>query len=135
MKRHQFAAVVLVSLATVAFAITDSDNKPGQKLVTRSTSQENAALKQEFRQLKDRLAALEERLAKLETRSQRAPQQVITNFQFTLSPQSANLRSRPGVIIPKGVVPQESKPPKTWGEGEVNGWKFYKVPLNSEARK
>ena len=113
--------------------MTGSKDKPEQKTVIRLTASENAALKQEIKQLKARLAALEKRLTKLEARPHHTTPHILTNFQFTLPPQAANPQLRRGVIIPKGVVPQESKPPKTWGEGEVNGWKFYKVPLNSEA--
>jgi len=132
MRRHHFAAIALVALATAAFAITGSEEQPRQTTIIRSSDEENAALKMEIQRLNARLAALEQRLVALEKQSRRTPQ-VITNFQFTLPPQNADPQPRQGVIIPKGGVQPERKPPNRWGEGEVNGWKYYKIPLGSAA--
>jgi len=128
MKSPRLFAIAIVTLATAAFAITGSEDKPRQKVVVSASASENAALKKEVRRLEERVAALEKRLAALESHPRQAPN-IITNFQFTLPPRSGVPGSPKGVLTPRGTMPPESVSPKNWGGAEANGWKFHYLPL------
>lgn len=72
----------------------------------------------EMKELKRRMAELEERLSKMEEKMNTAPPVI------TWQPGSPP-------ALPK--TPNEQRPPRVWGEGEVNGWKFYLIPLKTDA--
>jgi hypothetical protein len=66
-------------------------------------------------ELTRKISRLEERMAKMEEKMNQPPKVV-------------PLQHSPG---PKLLDRDQPPPPgKIWGEGEVNGWKFYVIPLN-----
>lgn len=77
--------------------------------------------------LQSKVAALEDRLAKMEK-----PQTSITwsPALSVISPsQSGVISSIPGASSISGAFADPNHPPKIWGEGECNGWKYYVIPV------
>jgi hypothetical protein len=73
--------------------------------------------------LKRKVAQLEERIAKMEKKLSEKP--VPAPNPLWLTP--------PANPPAKNDLLDQSPPPKIWGEGEVNGWKYYVVPLGADS--
>jgi|SRR5438105_2714099 hypothetical protein len=67
--------------------------------------------------LKQKVAQLEERIAKMEKKLGEKPASRLT----------------PPANPPAKNDLDQNPPPKIWGEGQVNGWKYYVVPLGGDS--
>jgi hypothetical protein len=81
--------------------------------------------------LRARIKELEQRLAKLEKTRNKPIASVAppTDAPTILAP-----RVIPGRNLLEGGFADPSHPPKIWGEGQCNGWKFYTIPLSATGR-
>jgi hypothetical protein len=110
-------------IATVLAADRKSDVPPAQP--------EIAELKRQISALKGKLKALEGKVDKLE-QSKNAP--VANSPRVLVIPRNGQQQ----FILPGHNPPISSEfadpahPPKIWGEGECNGWKYYMIPLKCE---
>jgi hypothetical protein len=115
---------IFVAIATAFFVLTmvsaDDRSKPAR------LDKEVQELKQQVGGLKSEVKTLNQRLDRLQSL-----------LQPRLEPLSPSNPSRPPVVeTPKGILPtpdsrQENRnSPKIWGQGEVNGWTFYLIPLS-----
>src|SRR5579871_3202193 len=118
--------VVLMIVAALA-----ADKKPE----TAPTVQPDVAqLKKEIAGLQGKVKALEEKADKLEKEK---------NVPILVKPPTAsflpNAQSEP--VLPgngsllSGEFADPAHPPKIWGEGECNGWKYYVIPLSCETAR
>ena len=102
-------------------------------VVVRRPAQSNrqtdvALLRGEIQRLQSKVSALENRIDEL----QKAAAQNTATQPFILQ-----VTNTPPFIQVPGRQPDISRdfadpnhPPKIWGEGECNGWKYYVIPLN-----
>jgi hypothetical protein len=122
-----------LGLAFLVASVFAADKKQPTLAEANATIQE---LAKQIDTLKSNMKDMEQRLTKLE----KAPKAQIV----TLAPFSG----APGVTMPPIVVPRAMRqpdaiennfadpnnPPKIWGEGECNGWKFYTIPISATER-
>jgi hypothetical protein len=80
--------------------------------------------------LQAKIKNLEERLAKVETEKTILSLAPLSGGSAITVPQSVQNRSP---LEEKFADP--NRPPKIWGEGECNGWKYYMIPLSSSGRE
>ena len=119
----------------VAFVIATAlaaDKKPE----TPPALQPNVTeLKKEIASLQDKVKALEDKVNKLEN-EKKAPVFLAKPPTVHLLP---NVQSEP--VLPDNEAPLSGEfanpqhPPRIWGEGECNGWKYYVIPLSCEAAR
>ena len=117
----------LIFLVAIVFA---ADKKPPTPAETSAKVEE---LAKQVDSLQGKVKELEQRLAKMEKVK-------INPLGFTAP--VAPLQT-PTIVLPR-VFPNlnslensfadPSHPPKIWGEGEFNGWKYYTIPLSTTER-
>jgi hypothetical protein len=85
-------------------------------------------LRGEIQRLQSKVSTLENRIDELQ---KAAAQNTATQpfiLQITNTPPFVQVPGRQPVISRDFADPNH--PPKIWGEGECNGWKYYIIPLN-----
>ncbi|HWY77063.1 MAG TPA: hypothetical protein VN281_15675 [Verrucomicrobiae bacterium] len=91
-----------------------------------------ALLRGEIQRLQSKVSALENRIGEL----QKSAAQNTATHPFILQVTNTLPPTAPFIHIPRYQPPISSDfadpahPPKIWGEGECNGWKYYIIPLN-----
>jgi hypothetical protein len=91
-----------------------------------------ALLRGEIQRLQSKVSSLENRIDEL----QKAAAQNTATHPFILQVTNTLPPTAPFIRIPPYQPPISSDfadpahPPKIWGEGECNGWKYYIIPLN-----
>jgi hypothetical protein len=87
-----------------------------------------ALLRGEIRRLQSKVSTLENRIDELQKAAvQNTPTQPFI-LQVTNTPPFVQVPGRQPDISRDFADP--AHPPKIWGEGECNGWKYYIIPLN-----
>ncbi len=132
MKRIAFTSCGLALLFVVATVLA-ADKKQA------TLAQANAAIEELTKQidsLQAKVKGMEQRLAKVEEK-QKAP--VVAPVPISGGPGGALQQ----LLLPH-AIPQRDRiednfadpnnPPKIWGEGQINGWKFYTIPISSNER-
>ena len=117
MKNIGFAmsGALVLGLVFTALSQVDKPSPPS------ASDKQVAELTKQVRSLQEKIKTLEERLDRLEK---------VKNTASAVSP--------PLVIPPalghqrsiQGYFADPNHPPKIWGEGECNGWKYYVIPLS-----
>jgi hypothetical protein len=122
MKKISFiscGAALLLIVASVFAADTKTANPAdAQAKIAELAKQVDA--------LQAKITGLEKRLAKLET----APP-IVTVAPFSGAPAVLMPHVTPSPDFLEGGFADSAHPPKIWGEGECNGWKFYTIPLSA----
>jgi hypothetical protein len=117
-----------LSLATVCLVVTALAEGKKHSVQTGSKT-EVEELTSRIASLQSKVTALEVRLAKLEKPS----------TSITWSPalpaiapsQSGVIVRTPGASSISGAFADPNHPPKIWGEGECNGWKYEVIPVTA----
>jgi hypothetical protein len=114
MKKHLklWAPVILAGAALVAFA----GGLPGEKPAA------DPEMQTEISALRSKVQALEGRVKDLESTVAQMKQ---PHLMPLITPGSNSFLLNPPVL--------DSRPPKIWGEREVNGWKVYIVPCDQQS--
>jgi hypothetical protein len=112
-------AVLLLLIATV-FA---TDKKQADPADARAKA---AELAKQVDTLQAKLKGLEQRLAKLEKERPIVTVTPITDGSIITVPSAIPNRD----LLEQGFA-DPNHPPKIWGEGECNGWKYYMIPLSA----
>jgi hypothetical protein len=110
-------ALLLLLVVGGAAAISFAGATPGEK---PAVDPEVSQMQNEISDLKAKLQTLEGQVQSLESIVAQLKQPHLTPL---IVPQP-----NPMLLIP----PIESKPPKIWGEREINGWTFYIVPCDQK---
>jgi hypothetical protein len=93
----------------------------------KNSDREIQTLQKQVAELEARIKTLENRIEKLES-SGKPP----TTGLPVPGVQPPTLE-RPGASVPNtGFLHRSGQHPKIWGEGEINGWKYYLVPLGAQ---
>jgi hypothetical protein len=113
--------VVVAGVAIISFGQSTSGEKP-------LPNQQVAEMQNQINALQARIQALEGRMKGLESTVQQLKQ---PRLQPLTSPGENSLWLNPPAASPKPPI-FDSKPPKIWGEREINGWTFYIVPCGEQ---
>ncbi|MDB6112470.1 MAG: hypothetical protein JWR69_4220 [Pedosphaera sp.] len=105
--------ICVVGIGCVIVAALAADRKHSARANPKA---EVGALTEQIRSLQTRVQALEQRLQKFE-RAEIMPAM------------GALIQSPNGIISVPNAVADPGHPPKIWGEGECNGWKYQLIPL------
>ena len=114
-----------VGLAFVVATVFAADKKQPTLAEANATIQE---LNKQIVSLQAKTKDMEQRLAKLE----KAPGSFIGMLPSALP--------APTIVIPRPMRQPDAiennfadpnHPPKIWGEGQINGWKFYTIPISA----
>ena len=93
----------------------------------RNTDGDVQALQKQVAELEARIKTLEDRLEKLESPG-KPP--LASLPRLAARPPKLN---QPGASVPMpGFLPRNGQRPKIWGQGEINGWTFYYIPLGGQ---
>jgi hypothetical protein len=117
--------VALMLLVAAVFAL---DKKQLKLADARAKIEE---LGKQVDSLQARIKEMEQRLAILEKRKDKAIVSAapVTGGSAIVQPRVIQDRE-----LLEGSFADPSHPPKIWGEGECNGWKYYMVPLVTTER-
>lgn len=121
--------ICLVTCGVVAICLMVTALAAGEKRSVQ-TKPNIEQLTGQIGSLQAKVKTLEERLQKMEQAGiivtlPSAPRAGGAPTQGTMIPWPAN-----NIVIP-GAAVDPNHPPKIWGEGECNGWKYYNIPLSA----
>lgn len=97
-----------------------------------------AELAKQVDDLQAKIKKLEQRLANLEKAKSIATAAPITGGSVITVPEVVpNFTRLPGIFAYplQGSFADPAHPPKIWGEGEFNGWKYYMIPLSASGKE
>ena len=106
--------LAVVGVAVLSFAGDLPNEKPAATPEVGQMQSEIADLRAKVQTLEDRLKSLESTVAQMKQ----------PHLMPLFRPEPNSRLSTPPIIEPK--------PPKIWGEREINGWTFYIVPCGQK---
>jgi len=118
--KKQSILLLLVAIAGVAI-FSFGQSAPGGKPAAKP---EIAEMQNQINDLQSRILALESRMKDLES----TVQELKRPHLQPLTSQGENLPWFNSPAIEPKPPTSDPKPPKIWGEREINGWTFYIVP-------
>ena len=121
---------VLLSGLAVVFVIVSVLAAGTKKTGPTKPESEVAELRKQVEELQSKLSVLGEKLEKLEKATNAPPTTPFILKRFT----GGGLNFVPGNSAPiTGNFADPNHPPKIWGEGQCNGWKYYVIPLRNDS--
>jgi hypothetical protein len=115
---------VTCAIATALVADKKSDTTPDGV----------AELKRQISALQDKAKTLEDKLGRLEqSKNPPGPKSPLVVIQSPNGQRKLVIPGKRGTL--SGYFANPEQPPKIWGEGECNGWKYYVIPLSCEVAR
>ena len=119
--------LLLVTAVAGAAIFSFGQGTPGQKPIA---NQEVTEMQNQINELQSRIQALESRMKGLESTVQELK---TPHLQPLTLPRGNSSWLNPPASEPNPPI-SDFKPPKIWGQREINGWTFYIVPCDEQGR-
>ena len=133
MKKTWLYLFSLGALVAIAASLVAADKKPDPTVPQR----ELAEMKQQIADLQAKVQAQQQKMDNLEKLEKQKPPPVQSSAPVYVFPPAGPS----GLTLPNhnssisGSFADPNHPPKIWGEGECNGWKYYVIPLSCETTR